>query len=216
VIVDAAAELPPQANLRRFIEAGADLVAFSGGKAIGGPQASGFLAGKRDLVMAAALQHLDMDYLPELWSPPPSLIDKSRLSALPRQGIGRTCKAGKEEIVGLLTALELFVAEGDAARHARWLADANRVRQALGGNLPTEVGLAGDDSTDDVPTVALSFPRGNEANALVLVRALLQHTPAIHVDASYCDRGIVTVNPIALRPGEADIVGRAIRAALGG
>lgn len=118
VIVDAAAQLPPQANLRRFIDEGADLVAFSGGKAIGGPQASGFLCGRRDLIMAAALQHLDMDYLPELWEPPASLIDKARLSGAPRQGIGRACKAGKEEIVGLLTALELFVAEGDAARHA--------------------------------------------------------------------------------------------------
>jgi L-seryl-tRNA(Ser) seleniumtransferase len=126
------------------------------------------------------------------------------------------CKAGKEEIVGLLTALELFVAEGDATRHARWLADANRVMQALGGNLPAEVGLAGADSTDDVPTVALRFPRSSEANALALVRALLQHTPAIHVDASFSDRGIVTVNPIALRPGEADVVGHAVRRALGG
>jgi D-glucosaminate-6-phosphate ammonia-lyase len=215
VIVDAAAELPPQANLRRFIEDGADLVAFSGGKAIGGPQASGILAGKRDLIMAAALQHLDMDYLPELWNPPPSLIDKGRLSALPRQGIGRACKVGKEEIVGLLAALELFVAEGDAARHARWLSDANRVMQALGGKLPAELSLRGADSTDDVPTVALRFPRGKEANALALVRALLQHSPAIHVDASFSDRGIVTVNPIALRAGEADVVGRAVLRALG-
>ena len=46
VIVDAAAELPPRANLRRFIAEGADLVVFSGGKAIGGPQASGILAGR--------------------------------------------------------------------------------------------------------------------------------------------------------------------------
>jgi len=61
VIVDAAAQLPPQDNLKRFIAEGADLVAFSGGKAIGGPQASGILAGKRDLVMSAALQHLDLD-----------------------------------------------------------------------------------------------------------------------------------------------------------
>jgi L-seryl-tRNA(Ser) seleniumtransferase len=49
VIVDAAAQLPPQSNLRRFIEQGADLVAFSGGKAINGPQATGILCGKRDL-----------------------------------------------------------------------------------------------------------------------------------------------------------------------
>src|SRR6185312_11519441 len=79
VIVDAAAQLPPQANLRHFIAEGADLVAFSGGKAINGPQATGILCGRRDLVMAAALQHLDFDMLWEQWSPPPTLIDKERL-----------------------------------------------------------------------------------------------------------------------------------------
>ncbi|HEY7310735.1 MAG TPA: aminotransferase class V-fold PLP-dependent enzyme, partial [Gemmataceae bacterium] len=58
VLVDAAGELPPRRHLRSLFETGADLVAFSGGKAIGGPQGSGILAGKRDLIMAAVLQHL--------------------------------------------------------------------------------------------------------------------------------------------------------------
>jgi hypothetical protein len=64
LIVDAAAQLPPKENLRRFIAMGADLVAFSGGKALGGPQASGILAGRRDLVASALLQQLDMDVRP--------------------------------------------------------------------------------------------------------------------------------------------------------
>ncbi|MGH7920895.1 MAG: aminotransferase class V-fold PLP-dependent enzyme, partial [Candidatus Dormibacteraceae bacterium] len=59
VLVDAAAMLPPAENLRRFIAAGADLVAFSGGKAIRGPQATGILCGRRDLIGAAAAQMLD-------------------------------------------------------------------------------------------------------------------------------------------------------------
>ena len=63
VLVDAAAQLPPPANLRRFIAEGADLVAFSGGKAIGGPQGSGILCGRRDLIMSAALQHARPRYL---------------------------------------------------------------------------------------------------------------------------------------------------------
>jgi D-glucosaminate-6-phosphate ammonia-lyase len=65
LIVDAAAQLPPKENLKRFIAMGADLVAFSGGKALGGPQASGILAGRRDLVASALLQQLDMDVSPE-------------------------------------------------------------------------------------------------------------------------------------------------------
>src|ERR1041384_3819460 len=61
LLVDAAAQLPPAANLRRFLAAGADLVAFSGGKAIGGPQGSGILCGGRGLIMCAGIsapQHI--------------------------------------------------------------------------------------------------------------------------------------------------------------
>ena len=84
VIVDAAGQLPPADNLRKFIAQGADLVAFSGGKAIGGPQSSGILCGRRDLIMSVALQHLDMDILQEQWTPPPMLIDKAALPGAPQ------------------------------------------------------------------------------------------------------------------------------------
>ena len=66
----AAGELPPRTNLRTILATGADLVAFSGGKAIRGPQATGILCGRRDLVGAAAVQMLDMDDHYELWEPP--------------------------------------------------------------------------------------------------------------------------------------------------
>src|SRR5262249_58032760 len=108
VVVDAAGQLPPASNLKRFIAEGADLVAFSGGKAIGGPQGSGILAGKRDFIMSALLQHLDLDIYWEQWAPPPSLIDKGRLVGEPPHGIGRPCKVGKETGVGLLVALQKF------------------------------------------------------------------------------------------------------------
>ncbi|MEE3215142.1 MAG: L-seryl-tRNA selenium transferase, partial [Pseudomonadota bacterium] len=111
VIVDAAGQLPPASNLRRFIADGADLVVFSGGKALRGPQSSGILCGRRDLISAAALQHLDLDIYWEQWNPPTALIDKDELPGAPHHGIGRPCKVGKEEIVGLLTALQLFAQE---------------------------------------------------------------------------------------------------------
>src|SRR5438874_3004524 len=109
VLVDAAGELPPRSNLRALVASGADLVAFSGGKAIRGPQATGILCGRRDLIGAAAVQMLDLDDHYELWEPPPELIDKARLGGIPRHGIGRALKVSKEQIVALLTALRLFV-----------------------------------------------------------------------------------------------------------
>jgi L-seryl-tRNA(Ser) seleniumtransferase len=120
VIVDATCQLPPQSNLERFIAEGADVVCFSGGKAIRGPQSSDILCGLRDLISAAALQHLDQDVFIDLWNPPDSLIDKSKLPGAPHHGLGRPCKVGKEEIVGIITALSLFVSEGDEARSDRW------------------------------------------------------------------------------------------------
>ena len=129
VLVDAAAEIPPVSNLRAFIEAGADLVTFSGGKALRGPQATGILCGRRDLISSVALQHLDMDEIFEIWDPPENLIPKMALSAIPRHGIGRGFKVSKEQIVGLLTALRLFVDNDgnsnidEQRRHLEYVAD---------------------------------------------------------------------------------------------
>ena len=120
VLVDAAAQLPPVANLRRFIEQGADLVTFSGGKAILGPQGSGILCGRKDLIAAAALQNLDQDILIEQWNPAPALFAGIDLRGLPQHGIGRPCKVGKEQIVGLLIALQRFVEYDHAAQNKRW------------------------------------------------------------------------------------------------
>src|ERR1700716_1232545 len=131
-IVDAAAQLPPKENLKRFTAMGADLVAFSGGKALGGPQASGILAGRRDLVASALLQQLDMDVAPETWGPP-KLIDRANLRGVPHHGIGRGFKAGKEEIVGLLTALDRFVNADDAAGNTALEGRLRAIAAALNG-----------------------------------------------------------------------------------
>ena len=206
VIVDAAAQLPPQANLRRFITEGADLVAFSGGKALGGPQASGILCGRRDLVMSAALQHLDMDVFWDMWTPPSALIDKKRLPGAPQHGIGRGCKAGKEEIVGLMTALKLFVAEGDAARHARWLADCEIIATRL-KNYAVEILGRGDVAV--MPVVRLTLA-GTRYSAARLCLRLQSATPSIAVDPAERDAGRIIINPACLRGGEAKRVADAI------
>lgn len=97
VIVDAAAETPPVENLSRFTQEGADLVVFSGGKDIRGPQASGFIVGRRDLVACCA-------------------ANDSPNTA----GVARGMKTGKEEIAGLVKAVELYMRQDFAGRMENW------------------------------------------------------------------------------------------------
>jgi L-seryl-tRNA(Ser) seleniumtransferase len=203
VLVDAAAQLPPAANLRRFIAEGADLVAFSGGKALRGPQASGILCGRRDLIASAALQMLDQDARPELWLPPPGLIDRARLPGAPQHGIGRVCKIGKEEIVGLLTALRLFLAEEPGARQARYLKLMTALADALHGLPNCSVAIVDGDGHDEVPVVDLALDRRrSNRSALDIARDLQTGAPPIFVNAGRLDEGILCFGPMCLE--EAD------------
>lgn len=213
VIVDAAAQLPPQSNLKRFIAEGADLVAFSGGKALGGPQASGFLCGRRDLIMAAALQHLDHDVFWDMWTPPAFLIDKQRLKGLPQHGIGRSCKAGKEEIMGLLAALRIFISEGDAVRHGRWLKAADEVANGCLGVVGVDVHIINTENSEGVPLVVLSLDKAKH-DATMVIRALQNGNPSIHVDPGQREQNKILVNPMCLNDGEPGIIAAVLRRAL--
>ena len=96
-LIDAAADLPPARNLTAFTELGFDLVAFSGGKGLRGPQCSGLLLGKKDLIRAAFLNgspHAD--------------------------SVGRPAKVGKEEIVGLTKAIEIYWNKDHEAEWREW------------------------------------------------------------------------------------------------
>lgn len=215
VLVDAAAQLPPAANLRRFIAEGADLVAFSGGKEIGGPQASGILCGRRDLIMAAALQQLDLDIAYHQWAPPASLIDKHRLPGLPHHGIGRPCKVGKEQIVGLLTALRFFLAESDASRRERWMAIATPLAEALRRIGRIEVRLRGGNDEGDIPEVELEVDPGRAGlGAQELVTRLQNGDPSVHADPSRVSDGIVVLAPTCLRADQVPLVVDAVRRCL--
>src|SRR6185437_11440012 len=190
LIVDAAAQLPPKENLRRFIALGADLVAFSGGKALGGPQASGILAGRRELIGSALLQ-LDMDVAPDTWVPP-KLIDRANLRGVPHHGIGRGFKAGKEEIVGLLTALDRFVTADDAADNAALEARLRAIAAALDGHDVTLVPAA---RTGRVPVIEIAVP-----DALALSARLQRGDPPVHLSERHAARGVLTLDPQVLLP----------------
>ncbi len=216
VLVDAAAQLPPAANLKRFIAEGADLVCYSGGKAIGGPQASGILCGRRDLVMAAALQHLDQDIHWEQWNPPASLFDKTRIPGLPHHGIGRPAKVGKEAVVGLLTALDLFVAEGDEVRLARWTAAMEALAVGMQGVRHASVTLVHDRRRPAIPTVHLALDEvAAGMTALDLIRRLQDGVPSVHANPSRVHEGLVLFSPVALRPGDESVIAERVRSVLG-
>jgi L-seryl-tRNA(Ser) seleniumtransferase len=205
VIVDAAAQLPPKSNLKRFLEMGADLVAFSGGKAIGGPQASGILAGRRDLIGAALVQQLDMDVPPATWSPP-DLIDLKQMKGIPHHGLGRGFKAGKEEIVGLLVALERYAASDDEASNA-----ALQMRlESIAKNLPNVTKRIVDArETGRVPQLQLSFQ-----DPLAVSRRLQAGEPPVHLSERYAAQGVLIIDPQALRPEDDAALTTAVRNAL--
>jgi len=212
VIVDAAAQLPPQSNLKRFIAEGADLVAYSGGKALGGPQASGMLCGRKDLIMSAALQHLDLDIYEDMWDPPKSLIDKKKLKGTPQTGIGRTSKVGKEEVVGLLTALRLFIAEGDAARHARWLERLTPIAEALRNSKLCRVEIEGEGDKGTVPQLIVTL--GSPPSAHAAIAKLVKSSTSIHVDPARRDQGKLVVNPLCFDKSDAPLIAKRILAAI--
>jgi L-seryl-tRNA(Ser) seleniumtransferase len=210
VLVDAAAELPPASNLRRFIEDGADLVVFSGGKAIGGPSASGILCGRRQLVGAALLQQLDLDCLYEDWTPPDNLIDKQDLPGVPRHGIARACKVGKEQIIGLLAALAGFAEEDDAARNRRFAAIVDALAGAMARVPNLTVRPLRDAAHGDMPLVeVLIEPRRGGIGAVQAAARLRAGTPPIHVDATNADRGQLVLVPTCLTVEDVGPIGTA-------
>ncbi|SER37189.1 aminotransferase class V-fold PLP-dependent enzyme [Natrinema salaciae] len=207
VIVDAAAELPPTENFSRFIEDGADLVVFSGGKAIRGPQTTGIVAGRRDLVESIALQHLDMHAAGEVWQPPAELVDIDRLDGVPRQGIGRPLKVGKEELVGLLVALESFLEDDHDVARGRWQRDAARIASALESIRGVDPALDGGDDDSVAPQVAVHVDSAaSTCSATELVRALRAESPRVFVGADRLDEDVFTINPMCLGASELDHV----------
>lgn len=194
VLVDAAGELPPRANLRNIIATGADLVVYSGGKAIRGPQATGILCGRRELIGAALLQMLDMDDHLELWEPPASLIDKSKLAGIPRHGIGRALKVSKEQIAALLTALKLFT----SGAYDRELTDMARMLQQVATALaksPVRCQLLPSDG-QSYPLLEITLT--GKKTAFEVCRALRRGKPAVQVNHGQLAAGKLVVNPLHL------------------
>jgi len=133
VVVDAASMLPPRENLKKFLADGADMVSFSGGKGIRGPQGTGILCGRADLIEAAAAH------------------------ANPAQFLGRPMKVAKEEVIGLITALNMFLEEDEESEMQAYRALAEQVVDALSEVPGLKITLEHDNHDYLIPHAVMKF-----------------------------------------------------------
>jgi L-seryl-tRNA(Ser) seleniumtransferase len=189
-LIDAAADVPPVENLWRFTKMGFDLVAFSGGKGLRGPQSSGLLLGRKDLIEAARLNN----------SPNGDTLC-------------RTNKVNKEEIIGMLVALERFLDLDHAALWKEWEERCRRIIDAL-KPFP-------DVKTDvNVPRIANAVPhlrvgwdyRGRNLSVPQMVQKLRDGEPSIEVSPG--SRRELGIGVWMMEPGDDAIVADRIRTIL--
>ena len=185
---DAAADVPPVDNLWKYTKMGFDLVAFSGGKGIRGPQSAGLLLGRKDLIAAA------------------------RLNAPPNGNtIGRGMKVNKEEIVGMLAALELYLKKD----HAR---ERQRVRETRRGH-PRQRGVGRRCESRSLraggrqPRAARAHLMGwrQRRAAAAVVTAMREGEPSIAIRSE--EQNLV-IGVWMMRPGEEKIVARRLKEVL--
>ena len=201
LLVDAAAQLPPADNLRRFLEQGADLVAFSGGKAIGGPQASGILCGAATCRFGAAA-----DAGSRSVSGPVARTGGVRAAA-------RNCPACR------------ITASAVPARSARRRSSAcssrssasppmTRRRGARNGAAcsKTIMAAAGDSGAGSHPGCAGAAPRVVAADADALAAQLAADDPPIQCSLARRHEGVLLFSPVSLTPDDARIIGERLRA----
>ena len=202
VVVDAAAENPPKMKLRYYVERGADLVAYSGGKHIRGPNNSGLLAGRADLIRLAHLQ------------------------SYPFSGVGRGSKMSRETIVGLVKALEIYLASDEEAEFAEWLHHVEYFVEELGSIPGVEAGITYQRIVETgEPMAPFCYLRLDEGicgmSGRELVSRLQEGDPKIHtlweprfLLGPDCE-GMMAINPEYMLEGEHEVVVEAIKEILG-
>ena len=187
LIVDAAAQLPPPENLWRFTQMGADLALFSGGKGLCGPQSSGLIVGKKSLIEAIAF------------------------NGPPHPFIGRGMKVGKEELVGLLAAVEWYLGqnheelqqsyEDQVTYYDETFADIQGV--TVHRSFPSEAG-------QPMPRTEIRFDEeqlGITRNEIL--QQLAKGEPAIDIAGAGANG--VLINGQTLMPGEVEIIAQRLK-----
>jgi uncharacterized pyridoxal phosphate-dependent enzyme len=187
VVVDAAAQLPPPSNLWYFTkDCGADLVIFSGGKTLKGPAPTGLILGKL------------------IW------IDAIRANGSPFQRLARAFKVGKEEIAGIVTAVEQYVNLDHAAEFEYWERTTNMWVDEL-SNIPKIKVIKEDlnEAGQPIPRVGIHF---SSDIALEVIAVLQELDPIVEVVHNY--RNTIWIGADGLQKGEEKLVTQQIKKAL--
>jgi D-glucosaminate-6-phosphate ammonia-lyase len=186
VIVDAASTLPPVSHLTRWIAGGADLVIYSGGKGIRGPQDSGLLAGRADLIAAA------------------------KMNGNPNAAIGRAAKVSKEAMVGLAVALDRFITHDHDAEFAAHRAQAELIAHELADFPNAECAVIADPERYPMP-LAVIRPVDGAWSAPAVRATLAAGDPGIFVNV---ELGGIGINTHCLRDGDAEQIATRLRTLL--
>jgi L-seryl-tRNA(Ser) seleniumtransferase len=189
---DAAADVPPVENLSKYLKMGFDLVTFSGGKGIRGPQSAGLLLGRKDLIHAARLN-----------GPPNS------------DTIGRGMKVNKEELLGMMAAVEAFIKKDHAVEWKEWEKRVKTVADSVGpiNGIKTESFVP--EISNAVPHLRITWDQSQiKIAADEVVKKLRDGNPSIELRPG-AKEGI-EVAVWMMQPGEAQIVARRIREVLKG
>ncbi len=186
LLADGASMLPPRDNLRRYTSEGADLVSFSGGKAVRGPQSTGFLIGK------------------------PEWLEYARQVNAPNATIARAQKVSKEEIAGLLAALRVFVDEDEATETERYRRDMESVLDRI-AEVPGIDASIQHNYDHYIPHVVVKLTdswRGPDG--LELARRLMLGDERVYVVSGYIGDREIWVDPLNIQPGELETVARRV------
>jgi len=190
LIVDAAAQLPPPENLWRFTQMGADLALFSGGKGLCGPQSSGLIVGKKSLIEAIAF------------------------NGPPHPFIGRGMKVGKEEMVGLLAAIEWYLNQDHGQLMQAYEEQVTYFADAFADTHGIEVHRSfPSEAGQPMPRTHIRFDEAQLGTTRdEILQQLLRGEPAIDIAATGANG--VLINGQTLRPGEVEIIAQRLKAIL--
>ena len=181
--IDAAADTPPVSHLWDYANMGYDLIAFSGGKAIRGPQCAGLLLGRKDLVAYALLNNSPQE-----------------------DTIGRSQKVGKEEIVGMVKALECYLNEDHEALNKEWQRRLELISSRLISLPSVTTSHFVPDMANHVPHLEIKWdPQHIKITPHEASTALRKGTPSIVVSAGE-RTGALSLNSFMLQPGQENIV----------